>query len=111
MYQRATEAIIAKLKDSDVTYIVETFKKTSIEAPGPIVIHGAELDFHADLSDFKSFCDQGSGAKSFPCSYFCSKNKVASPFSVEVCEIYIKLWRCYFAYSLEYLKFCIIDLY
>ena len=93
MCLRATEAIIAKLKDSDVTYVVETLTETSAEAPGPVILHGAELDFYADLSDVKHFGDntQGSLAKSFPCSYFCSKHRVVLPFSVEVCKIYIRL--------------------
>lgn len=111
MYLRATDVIIAKLKDSDVTYMVETLNETSVEAPGPVILHGAKLDFHADLFDVNQFGDssQGSGAKSFPCSYFCSKNKAV--FSVEVCKIYIRLLRCYFAYCSECLKFGIIDLY
>lgn len=87
MYLRATDVIIAKLKDSDVTYMVETLNETSVEAPGPVILHGAKLDFHADLFDVNQFGDssQGSGAKSFPCSYFCSKNKAV--FSVEHADI------------------------
>lgn len=93
MYLRATEAIIAKLKDSDVTYMVEASAETSSEAPGPVILHGAELDFRADISDVKHLGDnsQVSLAKSFPCSYFCSKSRVVSPFSVEVFKVYVKI--------------------
>ncbi|XP_075662249.1 putative Ufm1-specific protease isoform X2 [Castanea sativa] len=77
IYWRATEAVAAKLKDPQVVYMVETIRKTSAEGPKPLILRGAELDFHTDVSNIKLLGKdaQGSDPKCIPCAHFCLKSK------------------------------------
>lgn len=82
-YVRATEAVIAKLKDSQAVYMLETLSKTSSDQPPPAIVRGVHLDFHTDLSKTKHLVegDAGFDASSLSCSYFSINNKTA--FSME----------------------------
>ncbi|XP_061351264.1 probable Ufm1-specific protease [Gastrolobium bilobum] len=85
-FVRANEAVIAKLRDPQVVYILETLNKTSLDLPPPAIIRGAELDFGTDLSKIRPLAegDDGFDASSLACSYFSMNNKAGSPvFSVE----------------------------
>lgn len=87
MLQRATEAVIAKLKDPKVAYMVETVGKTSAEVPHPVVLHGSELDFSVGFSHIKPSNEAGqeSDAKLVLCEHFCVNDKSGSPvYSAEV---------------------------
>jgi len=87
MYLRATEAFVAKFKDPQAVYMAETLSKASAEAPQPVSLRGAELDFHTSLSNIKLLGEdaQDSDSKFLPCACFCLKSKSDSPvFSVEV---------------------------
>lgn len=86
-YVRATEAVIAKLRDPQAVYLLETFNKTSPDLPPPAIIRGVQLDFCADLSKIRPLTkgDDGFDASSLLCSYFSNKSKAGSEvFSVEV---------------------------
>jgi len=92
---RATEAVAAKFRDPQVTYLAEAVNEPSTEAPRPVILRGVELDFHADLSNAISWeSARESDAKSLlPCSLFCSKSKDSSSLtSVEVNFIVKKFW-------------------
>lgn len=85
-YVRATEAVIAKLRDPQAVYLLETFNKTSPDLPPPAIIRGVQLDFCADLSKIRPLTkgDDGFDASSLLCSYFSNKSKAGSEvFSVE----------------------------
>ncbi|XP_059442922.1 probable Ufm1-specific protease isoform X2 [Corylus avellana] len=86
MYLRATEAVVAKFKDPQVVYMAETLSKASAEVPQPVIIRGAELDFHTSLSNIKLLGKdaQDSDSKFLPCARLCLKSKFDSPvFPVE----------------------------
>ncbi|XP_058749103.1 probable Ufm1-specific protease [Vicia villosa] len=82
-YVKATEAVIAKLKDPQAVYILEVLSKTSPDQPPPAIVRGVQLDFDTDLSKTKPLAksDEGFDASSLSCSYFSFNNKAA--FSIE----------------------------
>ncbi|KAJ1403243.1 Peptidase C78, ubiquitin fold modifier-specific peptidase 1/ 2 [Sesbania bispinosa] len=84
-YVRATEAIIAKLRDPQAVYILETLNKTSMDVPAPAIIRGVQLDLHTNLSKTRlAKGDDGFDASSLSCSYFSLNSKAGSPaFSAE----------------------------
>ncbi|KAG2399241.1 Ufm1-specific protease [Vigna angularis] len=85
-YVQAVEALIAKLRDPQAVYMLETTNKTSLDIPLPVIIRGVQLDFYADLSKIKTLADDedGSDASSLSCSYFSNRSKAGSPvFSAE----------------------------
>lgn len=87
MFKRATEAVVAKFGDPKVTYILETLKESSIEAPQPVILRGIDLDLQAELSTMKlqDETPRESDAKSLLCSYFCLRDKDrTSVISVEI---------------------------
>ncbi|MCI14200.1 putative Ufm1-specific protease-like, partial [Trifolium medium] len=83
-YVQATEAVIAKLRDPQAVYMLETLSKTCPDQPPPAIVRGVQLDFHTDLSKTKPLAkgDEGSDASSLSCSYFSINNKAV--FSMEV---------------------------
>ncbi|CAK9143497.1 unnamed protein product [Ilex paraguariensis] len=86
VYLCATETITAKLRDPQVTYVIETLNGPSTEAPLPVILRGTELDINTDLSGARLLNDtaQGSDAKSLPCSNFCLRSKdIPSFLSIE----------------------------
>lgn len=86
MFSRATEAVVSKLKDPQVVYMVETLSKVSAEAPQLAVIRGLELDFHSSFPNIKLLSKDAreSDSKFLPCSHFCLRSKSDSPiFSAE----------------------------
>lgn len=86
-YVQAAEAVIAKLRDPQAVYMLETSNKTSQDIPPPVIIRGVQLDFYADLSKIKTLAedDDGSDASSLSCSYFSIGCKAGSPvFSAEI---------------------------
>lgn len=85
-YSRATDAIVAKLKDEQVIYIVQAVSQVSTGVPCPVIVLGEELNFNANLWNTSRSSDNppNSDAKSLSCTIFCSENKDVSPFySVE----------------------------
>ncbi|XP_030494344.2 probable Ufm1-specific protease isoform X2 [Cannabis sativa] len=74
VFQRATEGVIAKLKDPKIAYIVETTAQISGEIPQPVILRGGQLDFSTDISNFREGA-QDSDAKLITCSQFCLNNK------------------------------------
>ncbi|KAH7858264.1 hypothetical protein Vadar_021831 [Vaccinium darrowii] len=68
MYLRATDAIAARFRDPQVTYMVEASNEPSTEAPRPVILHGGKLD--SDLGNAEE-----ADARTVSCSYFCSKSK------------------------------------
>lgn len=86
-FSRATEAVIAKLRDAQAVYMFKTSSKASVDQPPPAIIRGVQLDFNTDLSKVWPSVVGGDGfdANSLSCSYFSMKSKAGSPiFSVEV---------------------------
>lgn len=86
LYSRATDSIVAKLKDPQVIYIVEPISQVSTGVCCPVIIQGGELNFNANLRNAGRSSDNApnSDAKSLSCAYFCSESKDVSPFySVE----------------------------
>ncbi|KAK9278466.1 hypothetical protein L1049_028031 [Liquidambar formosana] len=86
IYLHAREAVVAKFKDQQVAFMVETLNKTSAEVCCPVVLRGVELDFHADFSNVKLSAEdyQDSDAKFLPCAHFCLKSIPGPPvFSAE----------------------------
>ncbi|XP_029130625.1 probable Ufm1-specific protease isoform X2 [Cajanus cajan] len=84
-YVQATEAVVAKLRDPQAVYMLETSNKTSQDIP-PIIIRGLQLDFYTDLSKIKPLSEgeDGFSASSLSCSYFSISSKAGSPvFSAE----------------------------
>lgn len=83
-YKQATEAVIAKLKDPQAMYMLETLSKTSSDQPPPSIVRGVQLDFHTDFSKTKHLVegDAGYDASSLSCSYFSIYSKTA--FSIEI---------------------------
>ncbi|TKY73594.1 Ufm1-specific protease [Spatholobus suberectus] len=85
-YVQATEAVIAKLRDPQAVYMLETSNKTSQDIPPPVIIRGAQLDFYTDFSKIKPLAegDDGFDASSLSCSYFSISSRAGSPvFSAE----------------------------
>ncbi|KAF3436673.1 hypothetical protein FNV43_RR19420 [Rhamnella rubrinervis] len=79
IFQHATEAVVAKLKDPKAAYMVETLKQTSAEIPQPVIVRGSELDFGPDLSNMLlKEGVQDSDAKLVSCAHFCLNNKTGS---------------------------------
>lgn len=77
MFSSAVDSAAAKLRDSDVVYMIEGTQEASDAISQSIIIRGGELDFNTDLSAVQlsgnSFNE--SDAKALPCSHFCLKNK------------------------------------
>lgn len=86
-FSRAIEAVVAKLRDPQAVYILETSSKVSVDRPSRAIVRGLQLDFKTDLSKVWSLAVGGDGfdANSLSCSYFSMKSQAGSPiFSVEV---------------------------
>eukprot|EP00256_Glycine_max_P062536 XP_014632019.1 probable Ufm1-specific protease isoform X5 [Glycine max] len=86
-YVQATEAVIAKLRDPQAVYLLETSNKASQDISPPVIIRGLQLDFSTDLSKIKALADDDDGfdASSLSCSYFPISSKAGSPvFSAEL---------------------------
>uniref|UniRef100_A0A6N2K6G3 Ufm1-specific protease n=1 Tax=Salix viminalis TaxID=40686 RepID=A0A6N2K6G3_SALVM len=86
MYLRAAEVVASSFKDPLVTYMVERLSKDISGAPQPVIIHGVDLDFNADLTNIKLVGEksaQYSDAKKLTCAHFCSKSK-SSPALISV---------------------------
>ena len=86
-YVQATEAVIAKLRDPQAVYLLETSNKASQDISPPVIIRGLQLDFSTDPSKIKALADDDDGfdASSLSCSYFPISSKAGSPvFSAEV---------------------------
>ncbi|KAJ8450617.1 hypothetical protein Cgig2_020254 [Carnegiea gigantea] len=79
-YLHVNEALVAKFKDPQLTYILEALKRSSDHELRPVIIRGSELDFQTDLSNVKIVADldQTSSTKLMCCSYFCSEGKSQS---------------------------------
>ncbi|KAH1126421.1 putative Ufm1-specific protease [Glycine max] len=89
-YVQATEAVIAKLRDPQAVYLLETSNKASQDISPPVIIRGLQLDFSTDLSKIKALAedDDGFDASSLSCSYFPISSKAGSPvFSAENADI------------------------
>ncbi|XP_028236983.1 probable Ufm1-specific protease isoform X3 [Glycine soja] len=89
-YVQATEAVIAKLRDPQAVYLLETSNKASQDISPPVIIRGLQLDFSTDLSKIKALADDDDGfdASSLSCSYFPISSKAGSPvFSAENADI------------------------
>ncbi|XP_027339540.1 probable Ufm1-specific protease isoform X2 [Abrus precatorius] len=85
-YTQATEAVIAKLRDPQAVYMLETSNKFSQDIPSPVIIRGLQLDFQTDLYKIKPLAegDDGFDASSLSCSYFSISSKAGPPvFSAE----------------------------
>lgn len=85
-YIMATKAVIAKLRDPQAVYLLETASKTSQDIPPPVIIRGLQLGSYTDLSKIKPFAEDGDGfdASSPSCSHFSVSSKAGSPvFSAE----------------------------
>ncbi|KAL2346987.1 hypothetical protein Fmac_000987 [Flemingia macrophylla] len=82
-YVQATDAVIAKLRDPQAVYMLETSNRISQDIPPPIIIRGVQLDFCTDLSKIKPLSDgvdvEGLDGSSLSCSYFSISNKAGSP--------------------------------
>ena len=80
MYLHATEAVIAKFKDPEIVFMVETLPQASTESPQPVILRGKDLDFDMDLSDIKLVGEatQDSDTTALSCAHFCSKSKSAT---------------------------------
>ncbi|KAM7273681.1 hypothetical protein ACFE04_028345 [Oxalis oulophora] len=68
-FLQETEAVIAKFRDPQVSYVVETLNKTSEEVPQPVIVRTGQL----------------SDASTLPCSHFCQENR--STFSEQNTDI------------------------
>ncbi|XP_057971758.1 probable Ufm1-specific protease isoform X2 [Malania oleifera] len=90
MYSQSIKAAADKFKDPHVAYLVEILNESSAEGPQPVILHGEDLDFHADLSNVKH-PNKSAGdikTKSLVCAQFCSKSNPISSFpSVENADI------------------------
>ncbi|XP_042499341.1 probable Ufm1-specific protease isoform X1 [Macadamia integrifolia] len=72
----ATEAVMAKLTDPGVVFIVEGVNERSRGMSRPVMLRGMELDYQTHLSDVlsKSIAEESDG-KTITCSYFFSDSK------------------------------------
>ncbi|KAF5730911.1 Ufm1-specific protease isoform X1 [Tripterygium wilfordii] len=86
----ATEAIVAKFRDSQVAFMIETTNKVSMEIPQCLILRGKELTFDTDVSNIKHSGEdvQDSAGKPLTCANFCMKSESASAsFSIENADI------------------------
>ncbi|GAV62557.1 Peptidase_C78 domain-containing protein [Cephalotus follicularis] len=86
IYLHSIDLIVAKFRDPQVAYLVETLRPTSGEVPLPIILRGVELDLHEDLPSIKPSREaaETSDAKDFSCAYFFRESKSThSMFSAE----------------------------
>ncbi|XP_073035573.1 probable Ufm1-specific protease isoform X1 [Primulina eburnea] len=76
-YARATEDVECKLRDPQVTYIIEAGNKTSSGGSEPIVLHGSDLDLPVELprNAYVIESAEESYTKSLSCKYFLSETK------------------------------------
>ncbi|XP_076903183.1 putative Ufm1-specific protease isoform X2 [Bidens hawaiensis] len=72
MLTRATEAVIAKFRDSKTTYVLETPDGSTAEAPHAVVIRNRDFDLSTE-----------SNASSLLCSHFCSEDNNHKSYSAE----------------------------
>lgn len=86
MYLSAHKALVARLKDPQLTFMVETSQRNVEEVPDPVLIRGGEWDSLAELSDLNL-----SDAKMHPCSYFFPDKKHMSSVSAEVSRLCVLL--------------------
>lgn len=85
-YVQATEAVIARLRDPQAVYMLETSNKTSQDIPPAVIVRGVQLGSYTDLSKVKPLAegDDGFDASSPSCSHFSVSGKAGSPvFSAE----------------------------
>ncbi|KAJ7945771.1 Peptidase C78, ubiquitin fold modifier-specific peptidase 1/ 2 [Quillaja saponaria] len=85
-YANATEAVVVRLKDPQVVYIIETLSKASTDIPPPAIIRGEQLDLEQEILKIKPLAEgsQDTESKSLSCAHFCVKSKSGLPmFSVE----------------------------
>lgn len=79
MYSSSIGAAAAKFKQSEVSFILESFKKKHAEVLEPVFLRGSDL-FSADSSVVREN-DKTSGEsdkKSILCSHFCSESTLAA---------------------------------
>ncbi|XP_073295273.1 probable Ufm1-specific protease isoform X3 [Primulina huaijiensis] len=76
-YARAIENVECKLRDPQVTYIIEAGNKTSSGRSEPLVLHGSDLDLPVELprNAFVIESAEESYTKSLSCKYFLSETK------------------------------------
>ncbi|KAK8686295.1 hypothetical protein V6N13_125322 [Hibiscus sabdariffa] len=77
IFSRAIEAVIAKLKDPNVVYLVEASNKASLDVVQPVIIRGADLDFDTTAPNIELLDEaaHSSEQKLLPCGHFCLKSK------------------------------------
>ncbi|KAL4363304.1 hypothetical protein GQ457_04G015280 [Hibiscus cannabinus] len=77
IFSRAIEAVIAKLKDPNVVYMVEASNKASLDVVQPVILRGADLDFDTTAPNIEPLDEaaHSSEQKLLPCGHFCLKSK------------------------------------
>lgn len=93
-YLQANEALANMFKDPQLTFIVEALDRSSDVLPYPAIVRGSELEFQADMSNFKLDSANNSDEKSPCCSYFCSESK--SAVDAEVMNLILRLHIFFF---------------
>lgn len=86
MFLRTADAVIAKFKDPQIVYMLETLSQAK-EPPRSVILRGKDLNFDMDLTNIKlpSEADRGSENTDVLCEHFCMKSKSAATIlSVEV---------------------------
>ncbi|XVF08781.1 hypothetical protein REPUB_Repub07fG0032500 [Reevesia pubescens] len=89
-FLRAIEAVIAKFKDPNVVYMVETSSKSCLDVVQPVILCGTELDFDTALRNIELLDEavDSSDQKLLPCAHFCLKRKSTPKlFSAENADI------------------------
>lgn len=94
MYLRAPESVAVKLKDPQVSYLVESSSQASAGLTQPVIIRCKGLDFDTDLSKIKPADETGQDAEVLSCAGFCLNSKsVVKSFSAEVrCRMWFFLF-------------------
>lgn len=81
MYLNATKAVVSKLKDPEVVYMVERLSKPFSEVSKPVILRGTQLDFNTPISNIKLVgkeASQDSDSKILTCAHFCLESKSSS---------------------------------
>lgn len=78
VYFGAHEALIARFKDPQLTFMVESLKRNVEEVPDPVIVRGVELDSLTEVSDRRV-----SDVNMLPCSHFLADNKQISSVCAE----------------------------
>uniref|UniRef100_A0A2P2KFG9 Ufm1-specific protease n=1 Tax=Rhizophora mucronata TaxID=61149 RepID=A0A2P2KFG9_RHIMU len=76
IFLHATEAVVAKFTDPQVTYIMERLNVVSSETLHTAIVRGRELDFNTDISNINLVGEkpaQNSNLRALRCTQFCSK--------------------------------------